>query len=141
MKMYRDAQNTFYRTQADAIASGKEWEPIEVPTDHKGLCNFLNAIQPPLEMLKISGPTTEQMLAEIDFSAVEQRVLATAYENGQPTTPYMGSRDPGALFTCTHCGKDNRPKTRPKAPVYIDPQDIPYAHDRDEEDETDPDDQ
>lgn len=117
MKMYRDSTGSFYRTQAQAKALSIPVTPIEVPTDHAGLCEFLNAIQPPLEYLRTAEEmlaATGQLTTKYDMSPegdVTMEIIPDpsfrGYKEGDPTVKFMGSRDPKAIFTCTACGKVN----------------------------------
>ena len=105
MKFYRDDQGSFYRTQAQAKANKRPFDPagIDVPTDSQGLCNFLNAILPPLDQ-----PIIVDTMSDIE-AEVFQNVLAK-YQNGDQIGTYLGSRDPDAIYTCCSCGANNRPK-------------------------------
>lgn len=92
MKSYRDERGVFHRTQADAKASGFPFELVDIPTDHAGLIDFVNRLSVPVPP-PAPAPTPDE---------------ASPYRNGDPTRPFMGSRDPSAIFTCTTCGANNR---------------------------------
>ncbi len=116
MKLYADNQLTFYRTQALAKASGKPFQLVEVPTDHNGLCEFLNSIQPPLEMLR----TPEEILNISQKPVKNTEIIEQdhSYKNGDPIGIYLGSRNPDAIFICTACGENNKPKrSYPHRPI------------------------
>ena len=108
MKSYKDSRGVWHRTRAEAKATGFPFELIDIPTDHAGLIEFVNSltIAPP-------APAPSTMEEFISQHAVVVRApegdpeLRAAYQNGDPTTPFMKSRDPRAVFTCTNCGKDN----------------------------------
>ena len=115
MKSYKDDRGVFHRTQAEAKASGVPFEMVDIPTDHAGLIAFVNRLSVPV-------PPPSPAPEFIEIKATEEhadrglndtwpgdtiRVRNPDYQNGDPTTPFMGSRDPRAVFTCTNCGKDN----------------------------------
>jgi hypothetical protein len=93
LKTYLDTSGRYHRTQAEAKASGLEFELVEVPTDHAGLVAFLNR-QRPVEETPAPAPVTPD----------------GPYQNGDPTRVYRGSRDPAAPFLCVHCGRQNNPQ-------------------------------
>jgi hypothetical protein len=105
MKCYRDDTGALHRTQADAKASGRPFEPEIIPNDQQGLIDYINA-----QRARAQPSTMEEFISQ---HAVVVRApegdpeLRAAYQNGDPTTPYLGSRDPAARFTCTACGKNN----------------------------------
>lgn len=124
MKMYRDTNGTFHRTQLEAKATKLSFSPIDVPTDSHGLCEFLNLMNPPAEYLPqiraimskppgitVSGINYDTMIPDeigIDPGREEgDETVVTTYQEGQPTYKFMGSRNPTAIFTCVFCGKNN----------------------------------
>jgi len=111
MKCYKDSTGHLHRTQAEAKASGHPFETEIVPNDQQGLIDYMNALRlfpdpppdaeiPDEKQWTFAPGAAERFVNE----ALEQ---SGVYENGHPTTPFMGSRDPRAVFTCTHCGKAN----------------------------------
>jgi len=124
MKMYRDANGEFHRTQLEAKATKLTFSPIDVPTDSHGLCEFLNLMNPPAEYLPqirdimsrppssvLSGTSYETIIPdEIGIDLAQEggdETVVTTYREGQPTFKFMGSRNPEAIFTCVFCGKNN----------------------------------
>jgi hypothetical protein len=124
MKMYRDANGEFHRTQLEAKATKLTFSPIDVPTDSHGLCEFLNMMNPPAEYLPqiraimsrppgviISDTSDEIDSSENDYEPPETLIDPDRpYRNGDPTLKFMGSRNPEAVFTCVFCGKNNHNK-------------------------------
>lgn len=90
MRFYRDDTGLFHRTQAEAKASGHPFEPVDVPVDHHGLTGFLNGL---VSAAKPAAP------------AAAVPAPGEPYQNGMPTRPFMGSRDPAAPSTCPTCGR------------------------------------
>jgi hypothetical protein len=84
MRAYLDNSGVYHRTKTGLKAP---FEPVEVPTDHAGLIDFINRVVP--------RPTDLPEPA------------AQPYQNGHPTTLFMKSRDPAAIFTCKTCGTNN----------------------------------
>lgn len=118
MRMYRGQSGAWFRTQSEGKASGEPFEPVDVPTDHAGLTAFLNRLAvpvPPPEpaapehpFTMVPGAGAKMMLqAAENMGLYDDPATRRPYQNGHPTTPFMGSRDPRAVFTCTNCGKDN----------------------------------
>lgn len=130
MKSYLDQRGVYHRTQADAKASGFPFEMVDIPTDHAGLIDFVNRLSVPVpppvmvdqihdEQQWVCAPGAAaafMVKAAEDMGLYDGRaneVKASfreperGYQNGDPTTPFMGSRDPRAVFTCRNCGKDN----------------------------------
>lgn len=106
MKSYLDQRGVYHRTQSEAKASGFPFEMVDIPTDHASLIDFVNRLSVPV-------PAPSTMEEFISQHAVVVRApegdpeLRAAYQNGDLTVPFMGSRDPRAIFTCINCGKDN----------------------------------
>lgn len=101
MKSYRDDTGVFHRTQAEAKASGHPFEPVDIPTAHQELVDFVNGLL---------GPA-EETLPRMDFErpVIREQASATDYQNGDPTRVVLKSRDPMAQFTCRACGVVNHP--------------------------------
>lgn len=107
MRMYRTQSGAWCRTQAEGKASGEPFEPIDVPTDHSGLVQFLNSLRanpPEPELIEIEA--TEEHAGR-GLNDIWPGDKIKVYANGQPTQPFMKSRDPAAIFTCTECGAKN----------------------------------
>lgn len=105
MKAYRDNHGVFYRTQAEAKASGRPFDVEIIPNDQQGLIDYMNAIRPPE---RFNSMTVSFVDPDKDFEVTTEVIEASPYRNGDPTTPFMKSRDPSAIFTCTQCGANNR---------------------------------
>lgn len=118
MKSYRNERGVFYRTQTEAKASGSPFTMVDIPTSHAELIEFVNS-------LAVPAPAPEPEPEFIEIEATEEhagrglndiwpgdtiKVRNPAYKNGDPTTPYMKSRDPRAVFTCRNCGVVNKPE-------------------------------
>lgn len=101
MKSYQDDTGKFHRTQADAKASGRPFELVDIPTDHAGLITFINDIGG-----RIVSVDHEEVVAHFDQPS--ELFDGPAYQNGHPTSTFMKSRDPAAVFVCTNCGHSNR---------------------------------
>lgn len=112
MRMYRGQDGTWFRTQAEGKASGQPFEPVEVPTDHKGLHAFLNSLAAPAQPTDGHFALEPGAGAQLMTEAAENMGLYEdrPYQNGDPTTSVMKSRDPMARFTCRACGTVNRPE-------------------------------
>lgn len=100
MRMYRGHDGTWFRTQGEAKGSEQPFEPVEVPTDHKGLTDFLNTLNVPE---REPEPVSPLQIAPDDPDR--------EYQNGDPTSLFMKSRDPKAIFMCVHCGRQNHNTT------------------------------
>lgn len=113
MKGYQNTAGHFFRTQAEAKANPLPFEQVEIPTDHAGLIAFLNSLRAPPPPAGIVGIDIETdgdtIIASLSPEMEALWQASRPYQNGDPTTPYMGSRDPAARFTCTNCGKVNPP--------------------------------
>ena len=113
MKSYRDDRGVFHRTQAEAKASGFPFTMVDIPTSHAELIDFVNRLAvpvPPPEAPQWTEEEAQRMLRPTDSAEqLANAVLgdSSPYKNGDPTTPFMKSRDPRAIFTCTNCGKPN----------------------------------
>ena len=104
MKSYRNERGVFYRTQTEAKASGLPFTMVDIPTSHAELIEFVNG-------LAVPAPAPEPM-PDTDWIEQPDGSLVfndAPYKNGDPTTPYMKSRDPRAVFTCRNCGANNAP--------------------------------
>lgn len=113
MKSYRDSTGKFHRTQADAKASGHPWELVDIPTDHAGLIAWVNdlggrvvavthdetSVDLPMGVELHDGPASDVVTSSDQLAP---------YTNGQPTSTFLRSRNPIAIFTCTECGHLNR---------------------------------
>lgn len=108
MKSYKDQRGVYHRTQAEAKASGVPFEMVDIPTSHAELIEFINQIRQE-QPVALSGDegAADSHLTPTPQVADDGDGPAPPYENGHPTVPFMGSRDPRAVFTCTNCGKDN----------------------------------
>lgn len=117
MKSYRDDTGRFHRTQADAKASGRPFEPIDIPTSHQELIDFVN------NLIKVTEPAPEAISHTCDVCHGDGPAdggicggcgtgysTPPPYKNGDPTVPVMKSRDPMARFTCRTCGTVNAPE-------------------------------
>lgn len=133
MKAYLHPDGHHSRTQADAKATGQPFELIDIPTDHAGLIAYINGVRaaptglPELgeggapgrfdQTMDIGRPPGRERLPVMveDADGLHplpdpdpQLLQALQYRNGDPTTSFMKSRDPSAIFTCTSCGANNR---------------------------------
>lgn len=118
MRSYRDERGVFHRTQLEAKASGFPFEMFDIPTDHAGLIEFVNKLSIPVpapsqaeepEWITRPAEVGEAQHGLNDVWVGDMiSVRNPAYQNGDPTTPFMGSRDPAAIFTCVQCGANNR---------------------------------
>lgn len=122
MKSYKDSRGVWHRTQAEAKATGFPFEMRDIPTDHAGLIAFVNSLAAPAPAATTEPDPSWGMLTEGAQWSEEQAAQMRAneitatfrdpspdwdYKNGDPTTPFMKSRDPRAVFICTNCGKPN----------------------------------
>lgn len=111
MKCYKDSTGHLHRTQAEAKASGHPFETEIVPNDQQGLIDYMNALRlfpDPPEFIEIAAAEEHADRGLNDtWPGDTIKVRNPDYQNGHPTTPFMKSRDPAAVFTCTHCGKAN----------------------------------
>jgi hypothetical protein len=110
LKCYKDSSGQLHRTQAEAKASGLKFETEIVPNDQQGMIDYMNALRAPTSPEPSFHPASEDE-AQRGLNDVwpGDPYPDRPYQNGDPTTPYMGSRDPAARFTCTNCGKANPP--------------------------------
>lgn len=107
MRMYRGRTGVWFRTQSEGKASGEPFEAVDVPTDHAGLTKFLNSLAAPPPS-PAPDPSWDMLTEGVQWSEEQAALMQDRpYKNGHPTTPFMGSRDPRAVFTCVNCGKDN----------------------------------
>lgn len=109
MKAYLHPDGHHSRTQADAKANGQPFEMIDIPTDHVGLIAYINGVRAAPVGLPEPGDDSDPDNFERTMSIGRPPGReASQYQNGEPTTVFMGSRDPAAIFTCTQCGHNNR---------------------------------
>ena len=116
MKAYRDERGVFHRTQADAKTAGLPFEPVDIPTSHAELIDFVNSLLAPKpttmeEFISQHAVIVRAPEGDPELRAAYRSVpnsIEVSYRNGDPTTPFLKSRDPAAIFTCRSCGANNR---------------------------------
>lgn len=108
LKCYKDTTGKLHRTQAEAKACGQPFKEEIVPNDQQGLIDYINAIrdQQAPEYFPDDEDDADHLSEIIEIGSVPFDP-AKAYRNGDPTTPFLKSRDPAAIFTCTSCGASN----------------------------------